>query len=42
MSAGRSYTTPEALVPQYLQMADNMGLQRMMVVQARATSTWLA
>jgi predicted TIM-barrel fold metal-dependent hydrolase len=34
LSEGRTYTPPVALVPQYLEMADMLGLQRMVVVQA--------
>jgi predicted TIM-barrel fold metal-dependent hydrolase len=34
LSEGRTYTPPAALVPQYLEMADMLGLQRMVVVQA--------
>jgi len=39
MSAGRSYTPPEALVPQYLQVAEALGIQRMVVVQASIYGT---
>jgi predicted TIM-barrel fold metal-dependent hydrolase len=33
LGAGRSYTPPPALVPDYLAMADTIGLQRMVIVQ---------
>jgi predicted TIM-barrel fold metal-dependent hydrolase len=39
MSQGRTYTPPAALVPQYLQMAETLGLQRMVVVQASVYGT---
>jgi predicted TIM-barrel fold metal-dependent hydrolase len=29
MSAGRTYTPPEALVPRYLRLAETIGIQRM-------------
>jgi predicted TIM-barrel fold metal-dependent hydrolase len=34
LSPGRTYNPPEALVPSYLEMADALGIQRMVVVQA--------
>lgn len=34
LSAGRGYNPPEALVPDYLAMAESLGIQRMVVVQA--------
>jgi predicted TIM-barrel fold metal-dependent hydrolase len=39
MSAGRTYTPPEALVPAYLDLAATLGLQRMVVVQASVYGT---
>jgi predicted TIM-barrel fold metal-dependent hydrolase len=39
MSAGRAYTSPPALVPAYLEMAETVGLQRMVVVQASIYGT---
>jgi hypothetical protein len=39
MSAGRTYTPPEALVPAYLELAGTLGLQRMVVVQASIYGT---
>lgn len=39
MSEGRTYTSPPALVPQYLEMAETVGLQRMVVVQASIYGT---
>jgi predicted TIM-barrel fold metal-dependent hydrolase len=39
MDAGRSYTSPPALVPDYLAMAETVGLQRMVVVQASIYGT---
>jgi predicted TIM-barrel fold metal-dependent hydrolase len=33
LDAGRRYTPPEALIPDYLEMADIVGLQRMVIVQ---------
>ncbi len=39
LDAGRSYTPPPALVPQYLAMAETVGLQRMVVVQASVYGT---
>jgi predicted TIM-barrel fold metal-dependent hydrolase len=39
MSESRSYTSPPALVPQYLEMAETVGLQRMVVVQASIYGT---
>jgi len=39
MSAGRSYSPPEALVPAYLELAATLGLQRMVVVQASVYGT---
>ena len=32
LSAGRTYTPPPALVPEYLAMADTVGVGRMVVV----------
>jgi predicted TIM-barrel fold metal-dependent hydrolase len=39
MSPGRAYTSPAALVPDYLAMAETVGLQRMVVVQASIYGT---
>ena len=39
LDAGRGYTPPPALVPQYLAMAETVGLQRMVVVQASVYGT---
>ena len=39
MSPGRSYTPPEALVPRYLQVAETIGTERMVVVQASIYGT---
>nr|WP_294544978.1 amidohydrolase family protein [uncultured Rhodopila sp.] len=39
MSPGRRYTPPEALVPRYLQLADTIGIERMVVVQASIYGT---
>ncbi len=39
MSGGRSYTPPEALVPSYLRLAETIGIQRMVVVQASIYGT---
>jgi predicted TIM-barrel fold metal-dependent hydrolase len=39
MSAGRTYTPPEALVPAYLELAETVGIQRMVVVQASIYGT---
>lgn len=39
MSKGRTYTPPAALVPQYLELAETVGLQRMVVVQASIYGT---
>jgi len=39
MSEGRTYTPPEALVPAYLELAETVGLQRMVVVQASIYGT---
>jgi predicted TIM-barrel fold metal-dependent hydrolase len=39
MSAGRTYAPPPALVPQYLEVAEKLGLQRMVVVQASIYGT---
>jgi|tagenome__1003787_1003787.scaffolds.fasta_scaffold20812039_1 predicted TIM-barrel fold metal-dependent hydrolase len=39
MSGGRTYTPPEALIPRYLQLAETIGLQRMVVVQASIYGT---
>jgi predicted TIM-barrel fold metal-dependent hydrolase len=34
LSAGRTYNPPPALVPEYLAMAESLGIERMIVVQA--------
>jgi predicted TIM-barrel fold metal-dependent hydrolase len=39
LSAGRTYDPPMALVPDYLAMADQLGIQRMVVVQASVSGT---
>ena len=39
LSEGRTYDPPPALVPAYLEMADTVGLQRMVVVQASVSGT---
>jgi len=39
LDAGRTYTPPPALVPQYLAMAETIGIQRMVVVQASVYGT---
>ncbi len=39
MSPTRHYTSPEALVPDYLEMAGKLGLERMVVVQASIYGT---
>jgi predicted TIM-barrel fold metal-dependent hydrolase len=39
LSAGRTYDPPPALVPDYLVMADKLGIQRMVVVQASVSGT---
>lgn len=39
LSEGRRYTPHEALVPDYLKLADTLGLQRMVVVQASIYGT---
>jgi predicted TIM-barrel fold metal-dependent hydrolase len=39
LSAGRTYDPPPALVPQYLAMADTVGIERMVVVQASVSGT---
>ena len=39
MSEGRTYTPPEASVPAYLALAETVGLQRMVVVQASIYGT---
>ena len=39
LSEGRTYDPPPALVPAYLEMADAVGLQRMVVVQASVSGT---
>ena len=39
MSEGRTYTPPEASVPAYLTLAETVGLQRMVVVQASIYGT---
>lgn len=39
LDAGRGYTPPPALVPDYLAMAEMLGIQRMVVVQASVYGT---
>jgi predicted TIM-barrel fold metal-dependent hydrolase len=39
LSEGRTYTPPPALVPAYLELAETVGLQRMVVVQASIYGT---
>ncbi len=39
LSPGRTYNPPPALVPEYLAMADQLGIQRMVVVQASVSGT---
>ena len=39
LSAGRTYDPPPALVPDYLAMAEMLGIQRMVVVQASVSGT---
>jgi predicted TIM-barrel fold metal-dependent hydrolase len=39
LSAGRTYDPPPALVPDYLAMAQRLGIQRMVVVQASVSGT---
>ena len=39
LDAGRTYTPPAALIPQYLAMADAVGIGRMVVVQASVYGT---
>jgi predicted TIM-barrel fold metal-dependent hydrolase len=39
MSPGRHYTPPAALIPRYLELANTLGLQRMVVVQASIYGT---
>ena len=39
LDAGRTYTPPAALVPQYLAMAETVGIGRMIVVQASVYGT---
>ena len=39
LDAGRTYTPPPALVPQYLAMVDAVGIRRMVVVQASVYGT---
>jgi predicted TIM-barrel fold metal-dependent hydrolase len=39
LSTGRTYTPQEALVPEYLELAQTLGLQRMVVVQASVSGT---
>lgn len=39
LSAGRTYNPPPALVPDYLAMAEKVGIQRMVVVQASVSGT---
>ncbi len=39
LSAGRTYNPPPALVPDYLAMAEMLGIQRMVVVQASVSGT---
>lgn len=39
LSTGRTYNPPPALVPDYLAMAEKLGIQRMVVVQASVSGT---
>jgi predicted TIM-barrel fold metal-dependent hydrolase len=39
LSAGRTYNPPPALMPEYLAMAEALGIQRMVVVQASVSGT---
>jgi predicted TIM-barrel fold metal-dependent hydrolase len=39
LSTGRTYNPPPALVPGYLAMADQLGIERMVVVQASVSGT---
>lgn len=39
LSPGRTYDPPESLVPDYLAVADALGIQRMVVVQASVSGT---
>ena len=39
LSAGRTYDPPPALVPSYLEMAEKLGIRRMVVVQASVSGT---
>ncbi len=39
LSPGRGYSPPPALVPDYLRMAETVGIQRMVVVQASVSGT---
>lgn len=39
LDAGRKYDPPPALVPDYLAMADQLGIQRMVIVQASVSGT---
>jgi predicted TIM-barrel fold metal-dependent hydrolase len=39
LSAGRTYNPPPALVPDYLAMAEALGIERMVVVQASVSGT---
>jgi predicted TIM-barrel fold metal-dependent hydrolase len=39
LSSGRTYNPPPALVPDYLAMAEKLGIQRMVVVQASVSGT---
>lgn len=39
LSAGRTYDPPPALVPDYLAMAEKVGIERMVVVQASVSGT---
>jgi len=39
LSVGRTYDPPPALVPDYLAMAEQLGIQRMVVVQASVSGT---
>ena len=39
LSPGRTYDPPEALVPAYLAMAETVGIERMVVVQASVSGT---
>jgi predicted TIM-barrel fold metal-dependent hydrolase len=39
LNAGRTYNPPPALVPEYMTMAEALGIQRMVVVQASVSGT---